>query len=490
MTRLQEPDANAYDILSLSPDSSTEEIEDAFHYLIDEGGYRIGVPLRAQRHRAAQIRKAYAVLGDPVRRRAYDEALSDRPLWPPPPDKPGAEALAGLAERQPSEPAPTPVGVLSDGADSETEHPVPIAKAVLSELLLAPEEPQSPRTGTEPAATLATRDVTEAEQPAPRAIERPRNVVVSAVDEPTLLPVDVEAPDSRRSVASQALAAATIALGSFALFLSWPNGKPQPSSRAGPEREMGSPSTSATRGPSSLALLRPAPGAAFSKDQTAEQGDSTPQTVTQFFDNRAAVDAAAPQPSAASIAETRAQSFTVDLGPDAPESPSSASPAPQGQVPAGAAAAASVPTPAPPVAQAPVTPAPSVAPATARRPAAPTIAHASAARSAAVGAVRVPAQWLSGGPTDADNRHGRYTGTVVVQFTVGADGRASNCVAARGSGNADLDAMTCRLVEERTRFRPALDSQNRPVVSQAQAIYEWRRRHRHLDLNPFRKPGS
>ena len=62
-------------------------------------------------------------------------------------------------------------------------------------------------------------------------------------------------------------------------------------------------------------------------------------------------------------------------------------------------------------------------------------------------------------------------------YTVQANGRVSGCVTARGSGNPDLDAITCRIVEERSRFKPALDAQNRPVASQAHAIYVWSRGH-------------
>jgi len=90
--------------------------------------------------------------------------------------------------------------------------------------------------------------------------------------------------------------------------------------------------------------------------------------------------------------------------------------------------------------------------------------------------IRSPAQWIGGGPTDADNRRGRYQGTVAVQVTVEADGRVSRCATVRGSGNAGLDEMTCRLVRERARFTPALDARGRPVASQAHTDFVWGRR--------------
>ena len=49
-------------------------------------------------------------------------------------------------------------------------------------------------------------------------------------------------------------------------------------------------------------------------------------------------------------------------------------------------------------------------------------------------------------------------GTVIARFTVRPDGRASQCRVTRSSGNADLDATTCRLIEKRFRYAPARDA--------------------------------
>jgi protein TonB len=54
-------------------------------------------------------------------------------------------------------------------------------------------------------------------------------------------------------------------------------------------------------------------------------------------------------------------------------------------------------------------------------------------------------------------------GTVIAKFTVGVDGRPSGCSVLRSSGNSALDATTCRLIEQRFRYRPATDAQGRPV---------------------------
>ncbi len=113
-----------------------------------------------------------------------------------------------------------------------------------------------------------------------------------------------------------------------------------------------------------------------------------------------------------------------------------------------------------------------------------TAPHLIAARPANLGPVAAspttsvfaaPPKWISGGPTGTDNRHGRYRGAVVVQFTVGVDGRASNCIPVRTSGNSELDALTCRLLVERGQFAPARDAQGRMVAREVYATYVWGR---------------
>lgn len=55
-------------------------------------------------------------------------------------------------------------------------------------------------------------------------------------------------------------------------------------------------------------------------------------------------------------------------------------------------------------------------------------------------------------------------GRVLVVFSVQLNGRASGCTVYRSSGNPEIDAETCRLVERRLRFRPARDENGVPFV--------------------------
>lgn len=84
------------------------------------------------------------------------------------------------------------------------------------------------------------------------------------------------------------------------------------------------------------------------------------------------------------------------------------------------------------------------------------------------------AVWVSGTirnrdyPRDASRA--RIGGDVEVRFTIQPTGRVDNCRVTRSSGDVSLDATTCRLIEERFRFRPATDAAGRAVASQ----YGWR----------------
>lgn len=57
-------------------------------------------------------------------------------------------------------------------------------------------------------------------------------------------------------------------------------------------------------------------------------------------------------------------------------------------------------------------------------------------------------------------RDGAY---VIVHFTVTPDGSARNCRVARSSGNGEVDRITCQLVQERFRYRPAIDGNGNPT---------------------------
>jgi protein TonB len=63
--------------------------------------------------------------------------------------------------------------------------------------------------------------------------------------------------------------------------------------------------------------------------------------------------------------------------------------------------------------------------------------------------------------------------TVEVRYTVNVDGRVSRCRATRSSGYPAIDTLACRLIEERFRFRPARDEDDRPVRADIIESHTW-----------------
>lgn len=72
-------------------------------------------------------------------------------------------------------------------------------------------------------------------------------------------------------------------------------------------------------------------------------------------------------------------------------------------------------------------------------------------------------------PGGREIRKGRQ---VIVYMTVGTDGRARDCRVVEPSPDPEADRITCRLAEERFRFRPATDAAGNPVAAE----YGWRQR--------------
>jgi protein TonB len=67
----------------------------------------------------------------------------------------------------------------------------------------------------------------------------------------------------------------------------------------------------------------------------------------------------------------------------------------------------------------------------------------------------------------------RAQGSVSVRYTVRPDGWVEDCRVLRSSGHPDLDETTCRLIEKRFRYRPALDRSGRPVSTTEHKSYDW-----------------
>lgn len=100
-----------------------------------------------------------------------------------------------------------------------------------------------------------------------------------------------------------------------------------------------------------------------------------------------------------------------------------------------------------------------------------------AGAGAGAGAAGTPARLIRGVIRARDypaaERRARIDGVVTVRFTVTLDGRAIACRTMRSSGNAALDATTCRLIEQRFGYAPARDANGAPHAEERGWEQRW-----------------
>lgn len=93
------------------------------------------------------------------------------------------------------------------------------------------------------------------------------------------------------------------------------------------------------------------------------------------------------------------------------------------------------------------------------------------------GGREIPLRRTRGDIRDSDYpdrlREAGVTGVVGLRFTVGANGRVSACAVTRSSGVPELDALTCRLILKRFRYRPTIDANGRAVADVVTGEQGW-----------------
>jgi protein TonB len=72
-----------------------------------------------------------------------------------------------------------------------------------------------------------------------------------------------------------------------------------------------------------------------------------------------------------------------------------------------------------------------------------------------------------------DLRERGIGGRVEMVFTVGPTGRVTRCTVTRSSGVAELDALTCRLIQQRFVYRPSTDRYGRPIADEVEGEQDW-----------------
>lgn len=97
------------------------------------------------------------------------------------------------------------------------------------------------------------------------------------------------------------------------------------------------------------------------------------------------------------------------------------------------------------------------------------------------GGIGTLARLLSGGLTRGDYRSirelagGVSSGQARLALTVGPDGRVTRCSIANSSGNGDIDAALCAIVEPRMRWTAARDTAGNPISVGVYYVATWQR---------------
>ena len=78
-------------------------------------------------------------------------------------------------------------------------------------------------------------------------------------------------------------------------------------------------------------------------------------------------------------------------------------------------------------------------------------------------------------PSDYPRELGRagVGGRVSVTFTVETSGRVTGCHVTHSSRVPELDVLTCRIIEQRFRFRPSTDRYGRPIRDEVDWDHDW-----------------
>lgn len=84
-----------------------------------------------------------------------------------------------------------------------------------------------------------------------------------------------------------------------------------------------------------------------------------------------------------------------------------------------------------------------------------------------------PSRWVSPNDYPTDVLRGRQSGASTLVWTIGTDGRVSDCKVVASSGVDSLDRAGCRAITARGRYTPALDKAGKPMISHSMRRIMW-----------------
>ena len=84
-----------------------------------------------------------------------------------------------------------------------------------------------------------------------------------------------------------------------------------------------------------------------------------------------------------------------------------------------------------------------------------------------------PASWLSADDYPRRAIIDGVEGAAAYRLIVGTNGKVSACEVTRSTGNAQLDAATCKHIASRARFEPATDEAGAKVMGSYTGNVKW-----------------
>lgn len=82
-------------------------------------------------------------------------------------------------------------------------------------------------------------------------------------------------------------------------------------------------------------------------------------------------------------------------------------------------------------------------------------------------------EWIRVGDYPKSAIKARASGVSTIRWTVGRDGRSTDGIVTRSSGNQDLDVASCAAIQQRGRYEPALGLDGKPMVSHKTRKVTW-----------------
>ncbi|NNC71663.1 MAG: energy transducer TonB [Sphingomonadaceae bacterium] len=84
-----------------------------------------------------------------------------------------------------------------------------------------------------------------------------------------------------------------------------------------------------------------------------------------------------------------------------------------------------------------------------------------------------PGRWVTNADYPSASIRANETGTAGFRLTVDANGRVSDCTITSSTGHSRLDAETCRQLQRRARFNPALNDAGNPTSGTYSSSIRW-----------------